>query len=60
VVYTHGHVDHAYGSWALLEAGERPEIVATEALPRRFERYIRLRGVRRQGRSRAASARSVR
>jgi glyoxylase-like metal-dependent hydrolase (beta-lactamase superfamily II) len=44
VIYTHGHVDHAYGTWALIEAGERPEIVATEALPRRFERYIRLRG----------------
>jgi alkyl sulfatase BDS1-like metallo-beta-lactamase superfamily hydrolase len=44
IVYTHGHVDHAYGTWALLEAGETPEIVAHEALPARFERYIRLRG----------------
>jgi glyoxylase-like metal-dependent hydrolase (beta-lactamase superfamily II) len=44
LIYTHGHVDHAFGAWALLEAGEKPEIVATEALPRRFERYLRLRG----------------
>jgi len=44
IIYTHGHVDHAYGTWALLEKGDRPEIVAHAALPRRFERYIRLRG----------------
>lgn len=44
VIYTHGHVDHAYGTWALLEAGEKPEIVAHAALPARFERYLRLRG----------------
>ncbi len=44
VIYTHGHVDHAYGAWAFLEAGERPQIIAHENLPRRFERYLRLRG----------------
>lgn len=44
VIYTHGHVDHAYGTWALLEAGEQPEIIAHENLERRFNRYIRLRG----------------
>jgi glyoxylase-like metal-dependent hydrolase (beta-lactamase superfamily II) len=44
IVYTHGHVDHAYGTWALMEAGETPEIIAHERLPKRFERYIRLRG----------------
>jgi alkyl sulfatase BDS1-like metallo-beta-lactamase superfamily hydrolase len=44
VIYTHGHVDHAYGTWALIEAGESPEIVAHEDLVPRFERYIRLRG----------------
>jgi alkyl sulfatase BDS1-like metallo-beta-lactamase superfamily hydrolase len=44
VIYTHGHVDHAYGTWALLEAGERPQIVAQERLVDRFERYLRLRG----------------
>lgn len=44
VIYTHGHVDHAYGLEPLLDAGERPEIIAHRALPRRFDRYIRLRG----------------
>jgi alkyl sulfatase BDS1-like metallo-beta-lactamase superfamily hydrolase len=47
IIYTHGHVDHAYGAWALTEAGPDgglPEIVAHEALPERFDRYIRLKG----------------
>ena len=24
IIYTHGHVDHAYGTWAIMEAGETP------------------------------------
>jgi alkyl sulfatase BDS1-like metallo-beta-lactamase superfamily hydrolase len=44
VIYTHGHVDHAYGAWALVEAGEKFEVIAHEDLVPRFERYIRLRG----------------
>ena len=44
IVYTHGHVDHAYGTWALVADGSKPEIVAHASLPARFERYIRLRG----------------
>lgn len=44
IIYTHGHVDHAYGTWALMEAGETPQIIAHEDLPRRFERYLKLRG----------------
>ena len=44
VIYTHGHVDHAYGLKSLLAAGERPEIIAHENLPKRFKRYIRTRG----------------
>jgi alkyl sulfatase BDS1-like metallo-beta-lactamase superfamily hydrolase len=44
VIYTHGHVDHAYGTWALVENGATPEIVAHEALPDRVRRYMRLRG----------------
>ncbi len=44
IIYTHGHVDHAYGTWALTEAGETPEIIAHADLPRRFERYLKLRG----------------
>mgnify|MGYP001812382261 FL=1 len=44
IIYTHGHVDHAYGTWAIMEAGETPEIIAHDLLKPRFERYIRLRG----------------
>ena len=45
VIYTHGHVDHSYGAWALLEAGVEPvQIVAHEKLLSRFDRYLRLRG----------------
>ena len=44
IIYTHGHVDHAYGTWAIMEAGEKPQIIAHELLEPRFNRYIRLRG----------------
>ena len=45
IIYTHGHVDHAYGTWALLEGtGESPQIIAQENLPARFDRYLRMRG----------------
>ncbi|MFT5443359.1 MAG: glyoxylase-like metal-dependent hydrolase (beta-lactamase superfamily II), partial [Myxococcota bacterium] len=47
IIYTHGHVDHAYGTWALVNAGpdgEMPEIISHVDLPKRFERYMRLRG----------------
>lgn len=44
LIYTHAHVDHAYGTWALLEAGWNPQIIAHENLPARVERYIRLDG----------------
>src|SRR5210317_1072778 len=44
IIYTHGHVDHAYGTWAITQAGETPEIIAQELLEERFHRYIRLRG----------------
>jgi len=47
IIYTHGHVDHAYGTWALTEAGvdgQLPEIISHDDLPKRFERYMRLRG----------------
>jgi glyoxylase-like metal-dependent hydrolase (beta-lactamase superfamily II) len=39
VVYTHGHADHACGLRAFLEAGERPQIIAQEHCPQRFQRY---------------------
>src|SRR5262245_48154200 len=38
-VYTHGHVDHAFGLRAFLEAGERPQIIAQENCLQRFRRY---------------------
>jgi glyoxylase-like metal-dependent hydrolase (beta-lactamase superfamily II) len=38
-VYTHGHVDHAFGLRAFLAAGERPQIVAQENCLARFHRY---------------------
>ncbi|MBE9539569.1 MAG: MBL fold metallo-hydrolase, partial [Proteobacteria bacterium] len=44
IIYTHGHVDHAYGTWAIMEAGENPQIIAHDKLNDRFTRYIRLRG----------------
>ncbi len=44
VIYTHAHVDHAYGTWALLEAGWDPQVIAHKNLPRRVQRYIRLGG----------------
>lgn len=31
LIITHHHADHAYGAWSLLEAGETPQIIATDA-----------------------------
>jgi alkyl sulfatase BDS1-like metallo-beta-lactamase superfamily hydrolase len=42
IVYTHAHVDHCMGTWALVEDG--PEIVAHVGAEERFHRYVRLRG----------------
>jgi alkyl sulfatase BDS1-like metallo-beta-lactamase superfamily hydrolase len=42
IIYTHAHVDHCMGTWALIEDG--PEIVAHVAAEERFDRYVRLRG----------------
>lgn len=44
IIYTHGHVDHSYGTWAFIEAGETPQIIAHENILDRFNRYLRLRG----------------
>ena len=44
-VYTHGHVDHAFGLRAWLEHGERPEIVAQERCVERFHRYRLMHGL---------------
>jgi alkyl sulfatase BDS1-like metallo-beta-lactamase superfamily hydrolase len=42
IIYTHGHTDHAYGTWALME--DNPQVVAHTLLAPRFDRYLRLRG----------------
>ncbi len=49
LVYTHGHVDHVGGSGAFIADGEarghaRPQVVAHEAVPERFDRYRRTNG----------------
>ncbi|GAA2104337.1 hypothetical protein GCM10009801_79890 [Streptomyces albiaxialis] len=45
VVFTHGHVDHAFGLWAFLEAGERPRVVGHENLLDHYARYSRTAGL---------------
>ena len=42
IIYTHCHVDHAYGTWALMD--DEPHIVAQADLPACFDRYIELPG----------------
>lgn len=44
IIYTHGHVDHAYGTWALIGNGNNPQIIAHENLLARNQRYLKLRG----------------
>jgi len=44
IIYGHGHADHAFGTWALIDdASERghprPVIIAHDNLTRRFDRY---------------------
>ncbi len=41
VIFTHGHLDHAFGLKPWLEAGERPRVIAHENLPRRFRTYMK-------------------
>jgi len=39
-IYTHGHIDHAYGLEAFLAPGQaRPRVIAHRAMPARFARY---------------------
>ena len=42
IIYTHAHVDHCMGTWALME--DSPEVIANRGAPERFDRYVRLRG----------------
>ncbi len=46
-VYTHGHVDHAFGLGPWIAAGERPLIVAQENCVERFQRYHLTNGLNR-------------
>ncbi len=41
VVYTHGHLDHAFGLKPWLEAGEKPRVIAQENMINRFNTYRR-------------------
>jgi glyoxylase-like metal-dependent hydrolase (beta-lactamase superfamily II) len=41
VIFTHGHMDHAFGLKPWLEAGEKPRIIAHENIPRRFRTYMK-------------------
>jgi alkyl sulfatase BDS1-like metallo-beta-lactamase superfamily hydrolase len=44
-IYTHGHVDHAYGLRAFLTPEQpRPRIVGHRNMPARFQRYERTQG----------------
>jgi glyoxylase-like metal-dependent hydrolase (beta-lactamase superfamily II) len=39
-IYTHGHIDHAYGLEAFLLPGQRlPRVIGHRAMPERFARY---------------------
>jgi alkyl sulfatase BDS1-like metallo-beta-lactamase superfamily hydrolase len=42
IIYTHHHLDHAYGTWALIEAGENPRIIAEESFLHEMGLDIRL------------------
>lgn len=42
IIYTHAHVDHCMGTWALMEDG--PEVIAHRNAEPRFDRYVRMRG----------------
>lgn len=45
VVYTHGHIDHAYGTEAFLQPGQAPpRVVGHRAMTGRFARYERTPG----------------
>lgn len=44
-VYTHGHVDHAFGLGPWLAAGDQPQIIAQENCAARFRRYQMTHGL---------------
>jgi glyoxylase-like metal-dependent hydrolase (beta-lactamase superfamily II) len=42
IIFTHHHVDHGLGAWALLQAGETPQIIAEERFVAETERDLSL------------------
>lgn len=44
IILSHGHVDHAYGTYALIADSPKARVIAQENITPRFERYIKLRG----------------
>ncbi|MEY4377502.1 MAG: hypothetical protein RJB26_2052 [Pseudomonadota bacterium] len=42
IIFTHHHVDHGLGAWALLQAGETPQIIAEERFVEETERDLSL------------------
>jgi alkyl sulfatase BDS1-like metallo-beta-lactamase superfamily hydrolase len=45
IVYTHGHVDHAFGVQPWLDEGNAPRIVGHSNVVRRFHTYARMGGL---------------
>ncbi len=45
VVFTHFHADHAFGAWALLAAGMKPQIIAEERFVEQMEEDMRTNGL---------------
>jgi glyoxylase-like metal-dependent hydrolase (beta-lactamase superfamily II) len=47
VIYTHGHIDHAFGlgPWLAESQGTKPRVVAHRAVRDRFARYEKMRGL---------------
>lgn len=44
IILTHGHTDHAYGTYFLVEDSPDAQIIAQENIIPRFERYLKLPG----------------
>ncbi|MGA0735575.1 MAG: MBL fold metallo-hydrolase, partial [Steroidobacteraceae bacterium] len=43
IIYTHHHIDHMLGAWALLEDGANPEIISSALLLDELQRDIKTR-----------------
>lgn len=45
IIFSHYHADHAFGAWALLEAGMKPQIIAEERFIEQMEYDMLTHGV---------------